>query len=145
MVLTLPACPQTASSPPSVAELTARAQRYLRDHQPDRALPFLQQIGARDSDNLNALANLGVLLFFQGHYGEAIPHLSAALRLSSQWATHGRDSDRQERVGEGAADSRKGSLRAEIVWHQSLQSIDDRRQWIRCGCWRYDDSGTMTD
>ncbi|MDQ2948268.1 MAG: tetratricopeptide repeat protein [Acidobacteriota bacterium] len=48
---------------------------------PHLAIPVLQQIVSLDGRNINAQANLGVLLFFQNQYAEAIPCLRAALEL----------------------------------------------------------------
>ena len=44
-------------------------------------IPLLRQIVSIDAKNLNARANLGVLLFFQANYAEAIPQMRASLQL----------------------------------------------------------------
>jgi len=51
-----------------------KAQGYLREKRPDLAIPEFKAIIALDPDNVNARANLGVLLFFQGDYANAAPH-----------------------------------------------------------------------
>jgi tetratricopeptide (TPR) repeat protein len=56
-----------------------KAQAYLREKRPDLAIPELQAVVALDPSNIDAQANLGVLLFFQGKYADAIPHLGAAV------------------------------------------------------------------
>lgn len=64
------------------AELAAharKAQTYLHENRPDLAIPELQAAAALDPDNVEIEANLGVLLFFQGHPAEAIPHLRIAV------------------------------------------------------------------
>jgi tetratricopeptide (TPR) repeat protein len=57
------------------------AQQYLSQHRPDLAIPELEAVVASEPRNLDAQANLGVLLFFQGNYAKAEPHLNAALTL----------------------------------------------------------------
>jgi len=57
------------------------AQQYLAKRQPDLAIPELKAVVALDPKNLDARANLGVLLFFRGQYADAAPQLRAALKL----------------------------------------------------------------
>lgn len=59
-----------------------QAQQFLRANQPDRAIPEFQAIIALDPTNIDALGNLGVLLYFKGDYAHAIPDLEAALKLN---------------------------------------------------------------
>jgi len=56
-----------------------KAEGYLRDKQPALAIPEFQAAVAIDPENVDAQANLGVLLFFQGKAAESIPHFRAAL------------------------------------------------------------------
>ena len=71
---------QTKASPQPQLDRHARlAQQYLRNHEPARAIPELQAVLAADPNNLEARANLGVLLFFQGEYDKALPELRAAI------------------------------------------------------------------
>src|ERR1035438_7602796 len=56
-----------------------KAEGYLRDKQPALAIPEFQAAVAIDPENVDAQANLGVLLFFQGKPADAIPHFRAAL------------------------------------------------------------------
>jgi Tfp pilus assembly protein PilF len=56
-----------------------KANGYLRDKQPNLAIPELQAAVDIDPQSVDAQANLGVLLFFQGKASDAIPHLRAAL------------------------------------------------------------------
>jgi tetratricopeptide (TPR) repeat protein len=64
-----------------VDALEQQVQKYLQEQKPQLAIPVLREIGSLDPNNLNAQANLGVLLFFQNNYAEAIPAMRAALRL----------------------------------------------------------------
>jgi cytochrome c-type biogenesis protein CcmH/NrfG len=58
-----------------------QAQRFLRENQPDRAIPEFRAILALDPNNVDARGNLGVLLFFRGDYALAIPELQIAFKL----------------------------------------------------------------
>lgn len=57
------------------------AQQYLREKRPDLAIPELKAVVALAPDNLEAQANLGVLLYFQGQYRDANQALRKALAL----------------------------------------------------------------
>src|SRR5258706_14985387 len=73
---------QTAPSPQQqIQEHTRKAQEYLRENRPDLAVPEFKAIVALEPNNADACGNLGVLLFFQGAYAEAIPQLRAALKM----------------------------------------------------------------
>ncbi len=77
-------CAQTApETQKKVAALEQQLARHLQEQKPQLAIPVLQQIVSLDPNNVNAQANLGVLLHFQDRYEEAIPHLRAALQLQS--------------------------------------------------------------
>jgi tetratricopeptide (TPR) repeat protein len=56
-----------------------KAKSYLDQKQPALAIPELQAAVAIDPENVDAQANLGVLLFFQGKAADSIPHFRAAL------------------------------------------------------------------
>lgn len=64
-----------------IEALEKQAQQHLRDQKPRLAIPVLRDIVSLDPKNVNAQGNLGVLLFFQDQYTEAIPHLRAALQM----------------------------------------------------------------
>jgi tetratricopeptide (TPR) repeat protein len=61
-----------------------KADGYLRAKQPALAIPEFEAAVAIDPENVDAQANLGVLLFFQGKAADAIPHLRAALAASKE-------------------------------------------------------------
>jgi tetratricopeptide (TPR) repeat protein len=69
----------TQDTAAKVGELNREAQQYLQERKPELAIPLLHQILMLDPNNLNAHANLGVLLFFQNDYANAIPELRAAM------------------------------------------------------------------
>jgi cytochrome c-type biogenesis protein CcmH/NrfG len=56
-----------------------KAHGFLDQKQPALAIPELQAAVAIDPESVDAQANLGVLLFFQGKAADSIPHLRAAL------------------------------------------------------------------
>jgi tetratricopeptide (TPR) repeat protein len=60
-----------------------QAKAYLQQNKPDLAAAEFKAIVALDPKNADARGNLGVLLFFQGAYADAIPQLRAALKLQS--------------------------------------------------------------
>ena len=62
-----------------IEEHSRKAQEYLREKQPALAIPELQAVVAIDPENVDAQANLGVLMFFQGKVADSIPHFRAAL------------------------------------------------------------------
>jgi Flp pilus assembly protein TadD len=60
-------CAQAASDQQTQVEEHARkAQEYLRAKQPNLAIPELQALVALTPEDVEAQANLGALLFFQG-------------------------------------------------------------------------------
>lgn len=72
---------QPANSHDQIAQHERLAQQYLSERKPELAIPELEKVAALDPGNVDARANLGILLFFDGDYRNAIPHLQAALQL----------------------------------------------------------------
>jgi len=64
-----------------IEEHSRKAQEYLRTNRPDLAAAEFKAIVALDPKNIDALGNLGVLLFFHGDYKAAADSLRAALKL----------------------------------------------------------------
>ncbi len=58
-----------------------KANDYLREKQPALAIPEFEAAVAIDPENVDAQANLGVLLFFQGKAADSIPHFRAAVAV----------------------------------------------------------------
>ena len=72
------------SSPTRQQQIESHARQAaedLKENKPDLAVPEFRAIVALDPSNVDARGNLGVLLFFQGSYSEAIPELRAALEM----------------------------------------------------------------
>ncbi len=59
---------------------TRRAQQYLAEKKPELAIPELRAVVQLNPTNVDAHANLGVLLYFQAKYAEAAPELRAAVQ-----------------------------------------------------------------
>jgi tetratricopeptide (TPR) repeat protein len=68
-----------ADKPQEFAAHLQKAKSYLDQKQPALAIPEFQAAIAIDPENVDAQANLGVLLFFQGKAADSIPHFRAAL------------------------------------------------------------------
>ncbi|MEP6715224.1 MAG: tetratricopeptide repeat protein [Terriglobia bacterium] len=75
-------CPPAfyAQSSPKIGTLEKQVQQYLQQQKPQLAIPVLRDIVSLDPKNSDAQGNLGVLLFFDGKYTEAIPHMRAAVQ-----------------------------------------------------------------
>ena len=70
---------QAAVSP---QEHARRANEFLKANQPAKAIPEFEAIVAAQPDNLDAQANLGVLLYFQARPSEALGHLNRAIQIN---------------------------------------------------------------
>lgn len=71
---------QSSTNQDQIAQHEHLAQQYLSERKPDLAIPELEKVVALDPGNIDASANLGVLLFFHDDYKAAIPHFRAALK-----------------------------------------------------------------
>jgi tetratricopeptide (TPR) repeat protein len=81
-VFSSPAGARAQSQPSAMSPALSHEQRaneYLREKKPELAIPELRAALADDPTNLNAQANLGVLLFFQRDYAAAVPYLRQAV------------------------------------------------------------------
>jgi len=71
-------------TPPATSGTAQRllrdAQQHLSEKRPELAIPEFEVALALDPANLDAQANLGVLLYFKGDFAQAAPHLRAAVR-----------------------------------------------------------------
>ncbi len=72
---------QSQKNQQEIASHARQAQVFLRENKPDLAIPEFRAIAALDPSNIDAQGNLGVLLFFQGDYAQAISPLRKALAL----------------------------------------------------------------
>jgi tetratricopeptide (TPR) repeat protein len=107
VLLCVPALSGAQSAPSTHDQIQAHARKaaqYLRENKPDLAIPEFTSIIALEPNNVDARGNLGVLLFFQGKYGEAIPQFRAVLKLKPELA--------KIRALLGIAEKRMGDLAA---------------------------------
>jgi Tfp pilus assembly protein PilF len=74
-------CQSVSDAQQQAATHLRQAHLLLSENKPDAAIPEFRAVVALDPSNIDARGNLGVLLFFQGNYKEAIPELRDALRL----------------------------------------------------------------
>jgi len=81
-IFAIPGFSQPSPSHQEQIELHLKqAQAYLQQNKTDLAAAEFKAIVALDPKNADARGNLGVLLFFEGAYADAIPQLRAALKL----------------------------------------------------------------
>src|SRR5215469_14440049 len=74
---------QQATKQQQVEQHSQKAHMFLTQRRPDLAIPEFQSIVALDPNNVDAQANLGVLLFFSGDSAGAAPHLRSAVKLQA--------------------------------------------------------------
>jgi tetratricopeptide (TPR) repeat protein len=66
----------------SPQEHARRANEFLKANQPAKAIPEFEALVAAQPDNLDAQANLGVLLYFQARNSDALLHLRKAIQIN---------------------------------------------------------------
>lgn len=118
---------QTSEGPERrIAALEQQAQKHLQDQKPELAIPLLREIISLDPKNVNAQANAGVLLFFQGKYADAMPRLRAALELQPDlWKIE---------ALLGIAEKRTGDPRqAQGHLDHAFPNLDDKKIQIQAG------------
>jgi len=114
-VATAQAIPDPKST---IDDLQRQAEKYLQEQKPQLAIPVFRRIISLDPQNVNARGNLGVLLFFQNNYPEAITEMRAALQLQpSLWRIEALLGIAEKRTGDLAA--------AEIDLENSFPHLDD--------------------
>lgn len=81
-------CSSTSSLSQAVSDAQQQSATHLREahrllveNKPAEAVPEFRAVVALDPSNIDAHGNLGVLLFFQNNYTDAIPELREALRM----------------------------------------------------------------
>jgi tetratricopeptide (TPR) repeat protein len=130
LIIWVPWLVLTAQSAQDVSQkigtLEQQVQKYLQEQKPQLAIPLLREIVLLDAKNVNAQANLGVLLFFQGGHTEAIPHMRAALQLQP-------DLWRIEALL-GIAEKRTGDPKqAQSDLERAFPNVDDTKIQIQAG------------
>ena len=108
----------TSDPKSSIADLQQQAGKYLQEKKPQLAIPILRRIISLNPQDVNAHGDLGVLLFFQNNYPEAITEMRAALRLQpSLWRIEALLGIAEKRTGDPAA--------AETDLENSFPNLDD--------------------
>jgi tetratricopeptide (TPR) repeat protein len=109
-----------------VAEHSRLAQQYLNQRRPDLAIPEFQALVSLEPRDLDAQANLGVLLFFQGDYVKAEPHLRAALDMQPNLT--------KIQALLGMAEKRTGDMaNARTHLEASLAAVDEPKLKVQVG------------
>jgi Flp pilus assembly protein TadD len=103
-----------------VDDLKHQALQYLQEQKPQLAIPIFRQIISLDPQDVDARGNLGVLLFFQNNYAEAITEMRAALQLNQKlWRIQALLGTAEKRTGDLAA--------AQSDLEQSFPNLDDTK------------------
>ena len=109
-----------------IGGLEQQVQKHLQEQKPQLAIPVLRELLSLDPKNLNARANLGVLLFFDGQYAEAIPHMRAAIELKP-------DLSRIQALL-GMAEKRTGErTQARADLERAFANLDDKKIRVDAG------------
>jgi tetratricopeptide (TPR) repeat protein len=83
---------------------TRQAQEFLRTNRPDDAAREFNAILQLDPNNVDARANLGVMLYFAGDYAKAVPQLRGALKARPNlWKIQALLGMSERRIGQTAA------------------------------------------
>ncbi len=109
-----------------IGALEQQVQAYLQQQKPQLAIPVLREIVSLDPKNLNAQANLGVLLYFQNDYAGAIPEMRSALQLQPNLP--------RIRALLGIAEKRTGDIgNAQSDLEQAFPNLDDPKIMKQAG------------
>jgi tetratricopeptide (TPR) repeat protein len=115
-----------AAPPAEVSEHMQRAQDALKAARPADAITEFTAVLAVDPKNLDARANLGVLQYFAGDYGDAIENLRAALAQKSDLV--------KLRALLGMAEKRNGQNAASITdLEQSFPHLAEQKLKVEAG------------
>jgi len=103
-----------------------QAQEFLKENRPDLAVSEFRAIVALDPNNVDARGNLGVLLFFQDAYADAIPQLRAALKIApTLWKIQ---------ALLGMAEARTGNSKSALAdLEKALPKLQDEKIQIEAG------------
>src|SRR4051794_19348802 len=117
---------QTPDLPPKVGALEQQAQKLLQEQKVDAAIGVLREIVSLEPGNVNVQANLGVMLFFQNKFGEAMPHLRTAVQSQPDlWRIQALLGIAEKRTGDPTA--AQGHL------ERAVPNLDDQKIRIQAG------------
>jgi tetratricopeptide (TPR) repeat protein len=130
VLIALPSFGGTAQESPDVqskvSSLERQAQKYLQEQKPQLAIPILREILSLDPNNINAEGNLGVLLFFQAKYAEAIPTMRAALQQQPNlWRIAALLGIAEKRTGDAKA--------AQEDLERAFLNVEDKKIQVQAG------------
>ncbi len=127
LCLAIPCLCQPASDAQQQAGAHLRqAHLLLSENKPDAAIPEFRAVVVLDPSNIDARGNLGVLLFFQGNYKEAIPELREALRLKPDlWKIQALLGMGERRTGDTAT--------ARVDLEKSFPELQEKKVRIEAG------------
>jgi tetratricopeptide (TPR) repeat protein len=109
-----------------IGGLEQQVQKHLQEQKPQLAIPVLREIASLDPKNFSARANLGVLLFFDGRYAEAIPHMRVAMELKPDlWRIQALLGMAEKRTGERA--------QARTDLESAFANLDDKKIRVDAG------------
>jgi Flp pilus assembly protein TadD len=110
---------QNAEHTDKARMLSQQAQEYLAEQKPQLAIPILRQILSLEPSNIEARGNLGVLLFFQGNYSEAITELRTVLQAQRNlWKIRALLGIAEKRTGDPVA--------AQSDLEQAFNNLEDK-------------------
>lgn len=106
-----------------LAQLGAEVQQHLRANEPQLAIAGLRKIVKLDPANADAHGNLGVLLYFQRDYADAVPELRTALKLQPGIAKiEALLGLAEDRTGDGAGGRREMENAFSKIEEENIQS-----------------------
>src|SRR5579884_2619751 len=109
-----------------IEALQEKVQQAIRQRKPQLAIPPLREIVSLAPDNVPALGNLGVLLYFEGSYAEAIPLMRSALqRQPGLWKIEALLGIAEKRTGD--------PVRAQDDLERAFSNLDDVKVKLEAG------------
>jgi len=117
---------QSGPGGPQIQSHLRQAQEFLKNNRPDLAVREFNAVLAQDPNNVDAHANLGVVLFFQRDYGKAAAELHRALELRpSLWNLQALLGICERRAGQNA------SAKADL--EKSFPQLQDEKVRVQSG------------
>ena len=105
---------------------TRQAQEFLKANRPDLAAGEFNAILILDPNNVEARSNLGVVLYFQGEYAKAAPHLRSALQLRpTLWNIQALLGMCEKRIGQAAS--------AQADLEKAFPQLQDEKLRVQAG------------
>jgi Flp pilus assembly protein TadD len=117
---------QSAAAAPQLQTHLRQANEFIKINRPDLAIGEFRAIVKLDPANLDARANLGTLLYFQGDYAAAVAELRAAVSGRPElWKTRSLLGMCEKRLGDLGA--------ARLDLEQSFPQLQEKKLRIQVG------------